>query len=218
MTYIIAGGGLSGLSCANELINRGEQVTIIEARAEIGIPTRSPGFSSKKFELITSRLGHICGMKWKDGYSFRREWLEKHIAIELAKKGCEILTRTRITSGDENFVEFQGAGPIGKGRLEGKVIDILGSKSKNAGWFGDCEVLNKKTKNKMWNGGLCIEENHPKPDIWFKRGDGLIECWWQGDLTPPKNGWLEVFSGEHPSQPDASNSILRGIESAKQHI
>jgi len=218
MSFIIAGGGLSGLSCAYELLNRGEEVTIIEARAEIGIPTRSPGYSTKKHDLIESRLDEICGMNWERGFSFRREWLEKHLAINLTEMGCSIHTRTRIVSGDENGVVFQGAGPIGNGKLEGKVIDMLGSKTQTAGWFGDCEALNPKTKQEIWHGGLCIKRNHPKPKLWFERADGLIECWWQDNINTPENGWLEIFSGEHQSPPDAYVSIELGIESAIQSL
>ena len=40
----IAGGGLTGLSCALELLDNGHKVEIFEARQEIGNPVRSPGW------------------------------------------------------------------------------------------------------------------------------------------------------------------------------
>lgn len=53
---IIIGGGLTGLSCAVKLIENNIQasdITIYEARQEIGSPTRSPGIAiySKNTEL-----------------------------------------------------------------------------------------------------------------------------------------------------------------------
>ncbi len=216
MSFIIAGGGLSGLSCAYKLLENGEDVKIIESRAEIGTPTRSPGYSSKKLTIIEDLIDDISGMDWKGGYSFRREWLEKRLAINLTKLGCEIITRTRITEGNENQIIFQGAGKLASGKLTGTIVDLLGVKSKTAGWFGNCSVINNKPNLNKWNGGLCINENILEMDFSFKRGDGLIECWWQ-DKPPNKSiNWIEMMSGEHQNIPDASNTIERGFNKANQ--
>ena len=216
MSFIIAGGGLSGLSCAHKLLENGKDVIIVESRAEIGTPTRSPGYSSKKLEIIENIIDDISGIEWRGGYSFRREWLEKRLAINLAKQGCEIITRTRIIEGNEDHIIFQGAGKLASGKLSGKVVDLLGVKSTAAGWFGNCSALNEKPEVSKWNGGICIDENILDMDYSFKRADGLIECWWQGELDKQPPSWLEFMSGEHQGVPDAANSIERGLNLADQ--
>ena len=83
MDVIIAGGGLTGLSCAFELQKFGIKSTIIDFRQEIGSPTRSPGLIRdidywnnwrKTFNLDSN-----CDFIENDnGFSgIRREWLEK---------------------------------------------------------------------------------------------------------------------------------------------
>ena len=65
----IAGGGLRGISCAVELLKRNFEVTIFEARQEIGNPIRSPGIiknlDSNLIDITAAKkpfmVGHYAG-------------------------------------------------------------------------------------------------------------------------------------------------------------
>ena len=55
----------------------------------------------------------------------------------------------------------------------------------------------------------------------FERDDNLVECWIRGDLPRPKQGWLEIMSGEHPTSSSkiwADEAIIEGEEIAKNII
>ena len=176
----IAGGGLTGLSCALELLNNGHKVEIFEARQEIGNPVRSPGW-------ITIDLGEkinqaSSALLTKHGWALRREWLERALAIEVVEKGGIIHLKNQIKQ------------PM-------NAIDCLGNKTPIPGWPGINDVLNKKNKLTKWVGGIVIEEGLPsgfsintieENKLCLQRGDGLIECWEKHSFSSnPEGGWLE---------------------------
>ena len=77
---IIIGGGLTGLSCAVKLIENNIQasdITIYEARQEIGNPVRSPGIIKN---LPEDFIEKTSAKKIEFGWAFRREWYEKELA------------------------------------------------------------------------------------------------------------------------------------------
>ena len=183
----IAGGGLTGLSCALELIENGYEVEIFEARQEIGNPVRSPGW-------LTIDLGEKINKassahQSEHGWALRREWLERSLAIQVVDKGGLIHLKHQIKQ------------PI-------DAIDCLGNKTQIPGWPGRNDVLNKKEKLTKWVGGVVIKDDLPtgfninsieENKLCLQRGDGLIECWERNSFSSnPQKGWLELMDGEHP--------------------
>ncbi len=200
---IIAGAGLTGLSCALELLETNREVTLFEARQEIGNPVRSPGLlrniNPKYIEICCATSGPL-------GWGFRREWLEKEMAREVLEMGGKINLKTRAPEG---------------------AIDCTGGKSSAPGWpvgARDNSLIN-------WSGGITIEDNLPdefsintqtEDTLCFQRGDGLVECWSRNDKLPrPKQGWLEVMKGEHPATPEeisGDDAIIQGKAIARKII
>ena len=214
MNIIIAGAGLTGLSAALELSKY--QVTLIDAKQEIGTPSRSPG-------LIDDDSLLISGIKDKIQYNngcFRRSWLEKSMAIRAIEQGVDIMLKTRISGFDEGLI-LKGPNVKDSDKLVGDVyIDLLGEKTVYSGWPGESKILRNhdiirppSRKLYSWEGGISISgyEN--------TRADGTGEVWWR-DEPPfhPKEGWLERMSGEHPSNISADAAILRGIECAEKIV
>ena len=80
----IAGAGVRGLSCALYLLKNNLQVTLYEARQEIGNPVRSPGIIKNMPEDFIEKTS---AKKIEFGWAFRREWYEKELAKQVADSG-----------------------------------------------------------------------------------------------------------------------------------
>ncbi len=200
---IIAGAGLTGLSCALELLQRNMEVTLFETRQEIGNPVRSPGLLR---DMDPKHIETCCAAFGPLGWGFRREWLEKEMAREVLELGGKINLKTRAPEG---------------------AIDCTGGKSPAPGWpVGkiDDSLIN-------WFGGITIEDNIPdafsintqtEDSLCFQRGDGLVECWSRNKAPPrPTQGWLEVMKGEHPPSSEeisGDDAIIRGTTIARKII
>ena len=140
----IAGGGLTGLVALRQLLNRGFDITLIEARAEIGLPTRSPGWlrdSDLLHELPQDLLESSEGVSFGDGFGFRRGWFDRRLAQHLGDGGVRISTRTEVVIRD-GLIHLLGAGPADDGPIAGpRVLDALGSVPSLPGFDWDSEVL-----------------------------------------------------------------------------
>ena len=200
---IIAGAGLTGLSCALELLQAKKMVTLFETRQEIGNPIRSPGLLRK---INPKYIEICCAISGPLGWGFRREWLEKEIAREVLEMGGKINLKSRAPDG---------------------AIDCTGGKSPAPGW----PVGTRDDSLTNWSGGITIEDNLPgmfsvgmqtENELCFQRGDGLVECWTQSENFPrPKQGWLEVMKGEHPASSEdisGDDAIARGKAIARKII
>ena len=198
----IAGGGLCGLSCAMEFLKNDFDVTIYEARQEIGNPVRSPGIIKK---LNNDFIQTTAAKSTDYGWALRREWLEKELAKQVVDLGGIIKLKTKAP---ENS------------------IDCTGGKSIAPGWPSGGSKKGLVT----WNGGIVIKSNIPDDfqinnlsadRFSFERGDGLVECWIRGDLPRPSQGWLEIIQGEHPKNIDeiwADEAIDEGRKTAQNII
>ena len=71
----ISGAGVRGLSCGIKLLESGLDVTIFEARQEIGNPVRSPGFI---VDLDQEFIEKTAAKKNDFGWGFRRECLKNY--------------------------------------------------------------------------------------------------------------------------------------------
>ena len=201
MIYI-SGAGLRGLSCAQYLLNNGFNVTIFEARQEVGNPVRSPGLIKNLDQYLIEKT---AAKKTEFGWALRREWLEKEIAKKVVDSGGII----KLKSTTEN-----------------ESINCTGGKSKAPGW----PLAGTQYDLVSWKGGIVIKTDIPSDFVLdqiledrfcFERGDGLIECWIRGDLPRPSQGWLEIMQGEHPPSSGeiwADEAIVEGHNLAKNLI
>ena len=198
----ISGGGLRGLSCGLYLLRNGYQVTIFESRQEIGNPVRSPGIIKSMPEGFIDKTS---AKKNEIGWAFRREWFEKLLAKKVVDSG--------------GIIKLKTDGPSDS-------INCTGGKTKSPGWPKSGTQYNLD----LWNGGIMINRDIPREfkinsiqedRFCFERGDKLVECWIRGDLPRPKQGWLEIMSGEHPTSSTkiwADEAIIEGEEIAKNII
>jgi choline dehydrogenase-like flavoprotein len=92
---LVIGAGLTGLSCAQELHDRGHEITIVESRAEIGYPQDKPGFTTGQSDLSKyASFIHLTDS------GCRRPWLAKSIAQHLP---IRYILRTQASSITEKF-------------------------------------------------------------------------------------------------------------------
>lgn len=223
---IIIGGGLTGLSCAIKLIENNikpSDITIYEARQEIGSPTRSPGiaFYSKNTEFIFNKIKMqklTLENLQENIISFRREWLEKSILIFLTKKGCNINLKSKITNREINdFFNLKNT----------TIINCAGNKKKSSGFPADyTDFMNTKKKiisynysnSIKWYGYLSTDNNEFKNEekhISINKKDGLNETWVCKDkIENIKFKTIEIMKSTFPPKSElilANNTIDRGF-------
>ena len=143
MRIAIIGGNLTGLALAHMFLDSDHsvEVTVIEERAEIGFPCKSPGilYNSDLWKSYFQDWGisiNEVGHSLDDGsVSFRRAWLEKDLSLSLVEKGAFILLRTRVEENGEVSLKLQGAG--GSTRWDGDfVINIPEHEPGDYSWTG----------------------------------------------------------------------------------
>jgi len=198
----IAGGGVRGLSCGLFLLKNNQDVTIFEARQEIGNPVRSPGIIK---DMPDEFIQKTSAIKNEFGWAFRREWFEKLLAKKVVDLG--------------GVIKLKSPAPE-------NAVNCTGGKSKAPGWPNS----GNQFELEIWNGGITIQTGIPtefklnnieEDRFCFTRGDGLAECWIRGELPRPIQGWLEIMSGEHPKSSSniwADEAVDEGEEIAKNII
>ena len=82
----VAGAGVRGLSCALYLLKNNHQVTLYEARQEIGNPIRSTGWLTAPLEEDIMKLSK--SFETSIGFSVRREWLERAFATKFTSNNA----------------------------------------------------------------------------------------------------------------------------------
>lgn len=226
---IIIGGGLTGLSCAFKLIQmeiEPSNITIYEARQEIGSPTRSPGIAkkSKNIDLLIDKikLQPLTLLNLNHNlFSFRREWLEKSISIYLTKLGCNIKLKTKIT--EKEIIQF-----FDNENNKTIIINCAGNKKKSSGFPGDyTDFINTKKKiinynfpkTVRWYGYLFTSSNEFKIEekyISINKKDGLNETWVCEEEVKNNINFktIEFIKSNFPPKSElilANNTIDRGF-------
>ena len=193
MKVIIAGGGLTGLSAALDL--KEHDVIIIDMKQELGTPSNSPGWI-ENLSLIPSKLNY-------KNNSFRRNWLEKNMAILATQQGVDIKLKTRIIGFEDGLITSSG-------KVSGDIyIDALGEKATLNLVLTNIEMLRPPSRKLIqWYGGISIGSQG------WTREDGTGEVWWTEN--EPKENWLELMQGKHPEKLGADAAIIRGRELASQ--
>lgn len=210
MRIAILGGNITGLALAHLLIDskNSVEITVIEERAEIGFPCKSPGImnNSEKWLPKLENWGispHSSGRPIENGsQSFRRAWLEKDLSLSLVEKGVSILLKTRVVNENGKNLDLRGAGA-------------------SSTWQGDLvvRVPEHDGGGSSWIGVVSSQET---ADGWL-RDDGTWESWTEITPTPPKlneastpiieiNSAVEIMENEFSSFETAT--IDGGLERA----
>ena len=230
--FFIIGGGLTGLSCAYQLIQleiNPKLIYIFEARQEIGSPTRSPGLSLKteNFFNLYENINFKSLSKitlFNEYFIFRREWFEKSILIYLTNLGCNINLKYKVTEQEINKISNDYI-----------IINCAGKKSKSSGFPGDYKDFinnNKKIISKNyeklipWYGYLLLNNKNTtnnKNTICIKKSENLFELWTNNkNLINYKQGnIIEIMKSYFPSDLKnifANKSIDRGFLLAKKAL
>ena len=207
MTSIsILGDSLRALCAAHHILdsNSEAEVFIITNRAEIGLAGEVPG-------IIPS--WPPCPPHWiSDMFSqtptptstaVRGSWFLKSLGIQLSKRGCTFLLRTRVTSAKGKEVTFVGAGPLGKGTHQtDHLLDLRTDGEETARWYGF----------------VCRTEDAPQKDVIGHRSDGTTEVWVKGARESNCTSLQEMtWQGVHPSA-FISQGVQSGLELAQDII
>lgn len=187
------------------------EITILELNAEIGLPSTSPGYIHDlkllKTYLDSNQIEFLQPYSIAQGYTLRSEWVLKHLGSIAAKKGVNVLTRTRIsecyTSPTGFTVEYTGAGLKESGQIECEhLIDdrqwtysAPGSKQHNLGGlngtfrpdFGEFIRI---------HGGTSLSSDCmslPEQVYSLPRHEGLTEVWQENPEWNPQHGWIETI-------------------------
>lgn len=166
MEIAIIGGNISGLALAHLLDEEYPNkfsINIIEERAEIGFPSYGAGLlenHEKWFEILDTWLvspTYKPKLNQEYGLAFRRDWLEKDLALSLVNKDIKINVRTTVISQSETSLTLMGVGGV------------------SSIWNGDIIIDCRKESNPHIIGVIT---NFPQEKGW-QRNDGTWEGWYE---------------------------------------
>ena len=218
-SIVFIGGTYANLTAALELAEFYD-IKLIELNAEIGLPSISPGHLRKESNLskyLTSEQMEFLQLhSFEDGFTLRSEWGLKHLAVQAAKNGVEIFTRTRITKSFESpdgfTIEYQGGGPNSNGQIicQHLINDVQwtyqapGSKQHT---LIDTEKIHVPHFGEFIeiHGGTALSKDCtevPSKIDTFPRAEGLTEVWQTEESWIPKHGWIETISCSLPLDND----------------
>ncbi len=246
MHIAIAGSGSAGLCCAHTLIDSGvpaDQLTLIDARAEVGSPSHKPGLLNYN-EVWQPRLQSwgITEQTYphptpSGSIGLRREWLEKSLAIGAAERSVHLFVKTRIISTESLHsrcrLNCSDVGGLEGGVWEGDlVINALGTPPAALAKDTDHTVLTSLSEHNLisieeskipveysWKGVITSDQLTTVLDAHsFKRGDGTWETWYQESQSVlDQESALEEFSGTFSEFETAcvDASLARGVALAQ---
>ena len=101
MHVVLVGGTAEALVLAHVLSDQ-HTVSIIEIEAELGLPVQFPGRIVEKSMLqryfTDEQISYLMLKSNDDGWGCRWDWIVKHLAANVARKGVQCFTRTRVLS------------------------------------------------------------------------------------------------------------------------
>jgi len=212
LNILIIGAGISGISCAEYLINQnmGYKISLIEKNAEVGYPQTKPGL------IIDKALINHLDKKINLGETgCRRPWVSKSLAQHLARKGIQIHLRSNLIQNPT--LSIKGAGRI----IYLKEFNFIINTTHTYFDFKSKNIQYKPPQNKMnFKGGLTFEStNTHQPIIKVKHSDNLIECWYEDSIPEIENGWLERINGSFTLETASIDySFEKGRKLAKEAI
>ncbi|MEC7708102.1 MAG: hypothetical protein VYA39_00060 [Candidatus Thermoplasmatota archaeon] len=197
MTSItILGDSLGALCAGHHILDASSEakVCIITDRAEIGLIGEVPGLISSWPPCPPHWISEMFSQTpTSSSTAVRGSWFLKALGIQLSKRGCSFILRTRVTSVTEKEVRFVGAGPLGKGTIQ--TDHIL-----------DLRETDEQTPR--WHGFVCKSDDAPPNNISGARPDGTTEVWQRGARENNVFSLQEMtWVGDQPS-----DYITRGVQ------
>ena len=209
----IIGGSLSGLISAIRL-SESHKICIIDINQEIGFPTNFPGLTKdiKSIQkiLLEEDLSNLYLKENNIGWGMRSEWLVKYLTQLSAKKGVNILNRTRVSNiffEDQFNIEIIGGGPQNNIINSKIIIDEINQIHPGPGERNHVISLENNKIIKLDNdfsnyfAGIIPTKKSKKFDkslFQIEREDGLTEVWFNEKPTEHIN-WIEIKNCNSPS-------------------
>ena len=168
MTSIaILGDSLRSLSVGHHILDAAPEaeISIITDRAEIGLIGEVPGMISSWPPCPPHWISDMSTQTpTPSSTAVRGSWFLKAVGIQLSKRGCTFLLRTRVTTTSDKEARFVGGGPMGSGAI--KADHIL-------------DLRNTSPESKRWYGFVCRTDDSPESAVSGERTDGTTEIWAQ---------------------------------------
>lgn len=201
MKIAIIGANIFGLGLAHFLHEEYQDdlsIYIVEERAEIGFPCLGSGLlvnHEKWVGIVDTWLTSstfLPKLNQGIGLAFRRDWLEKDLALSLVSKDITIDVRTTVVSQTKTFLSLMGVG--GRSSIwEGDIVI-------------DCRIESKSSL-------IGVISNSPQERGW-QRNDGTWEGWYEN--LPTEFNILQILDSS--SSIIEENGIDYSLESAKKNF
>ena len=208
MNIVLIGGTVEALVLAWELSVE-HNIIVIEIEAEMGLPMTHPGRimnSSILDDLFSEEQIAFLALKENpDGCGCRWDWVMKHLAANVARRGVSFMTRTRVLSctkqDDVYLLELTSSERSTPTHLlADRVLQMHQPSGRGPG--GRTHQLQPSTppifphpKTTEWFGGTTLSSEHhasSKADLILQRADGMTELWWsKGPEWMPMYGFIE---------------------------
>lgn len=160
--HVFTRSDLISLICARMIqIKTSDSILLLHEDAEIGMPTQSCGlFSNPNIidKLSLEEIPNSLSISTTPPFALRSEWLEKHLAIVLAKNGTSIATRAilEIISPSSGIISGSSSinGEIHFNQLHNITIPTNFSKK----WYGF--IHTKPTNPPNNNTGIRMDQSY----------------------------------------------------------
>ena len=232
MNVILIGGTIEALVLAHHLQSE-HHVIIIELEAELGLPVMHPG------RVVNPELLHaymtdeqqnfLLLSENEQGWGCRWDWVLKHLAANISRKGVQCFTRTRILScskeNEEYILELSSTERHLPTHLTANRV-ILMSPPQTTGPGRRQHCLEPTQPEQFpsnavveWKGGTVLTEDAedaPSTHFHLNRGDGMTELWWKDEMTwGPPRGFFEstsVVLSENPDELSFDGVVSRVLD------
>jgi len=199
MKIAIIGANIFGLGLAHFLHEKYNlSIYIVEERAEVGFPCLGSGLlinHEKWIGILDTWLTSptfSSKLNQNFGIAFRRDWLEKDLALSLLRKDTKIDVRTTVISQTE------------------KTLNLLGVGGRSSIWEGDI-VIDCRIESEPSLVGII--SNTPQERGW-QRNDNTWEGWYE--KLPTEYNILQIL--DSCSSVIEENGIDFSLELAKMNF
>ncbi len=199
MKIAIIGANIFGLGLAHFLHEKYNlSIYIVEERAEVGFPCLGSGLlinHEKWIGILDTWLTSptfSSKLNQNFGIAFRRDWLEKDLALSLLRKDTKIDVRTTVIS------------------QTGKTLNLLGVGGRSSIWEGDI-VIDCRIESEPSLVGII--SNTPQERGW-QRNDNTWEGWYE--KLPTEYNILQIL--DSCSSVIEENGIDFSLELAKTNF
>ena len=217
VNIVLIGGSVEAMVMAHHLVDD-HNVFLIELEAEFGLPAMHPGCIVNP-DLLASYLTDeqqtfLSLHPNAAGYGCRWDWLLKHLAANIARRGVVCLSRTRILSCTQHDTQFSfELSPTERDVPTHLIADrtLVMTPPHRSGPGQRTHHLVPDTPESFpypdvveWYGGTVLTRDTadaPHPNLLLSRADGMTELWWPEAMTwTPRQGFIETARVLLPAQ------------------